>query len=145
MILANLDEVASEVMENYIVQQNDDSGHSGFPPPVIDRKTLFPYFREVVYVSSILSVSIWSVFGLYAAYLGYSQSFWLKNGTDPSETLLRVSIAPVPDEGSDYRLFNVATELQGQSTSIPVALCFSMSYRFTLHIMCPFFATLIEI
>jgi len=121
VVLTNLKEVASETMEEYIKETVEEAAHSGIPPPAINRNELLPYFEDVVLNSAIISVITWLFLGLYGVYIGRSLFTLWKNGIDPSETHILVSLSPPDCDGYGGSLRLVTPQLQGQSPIIPVA------------------------
>lgn len=121
LIFANLEEVSSEMMDEYIRESTDEADHAGITPPEIDRHAVLPFVEKALYIYSLMTVATSLLVDLYGVYLSWSIVSWYKLGIIPSETFARISLVPILTEATNRELQYVSPQLQGQQPLIPVA------------------------
>jgi hypothetical protein len=121
LVFLNLEEVASEMTDEYIRESTDEADHAGVTPPEIDRHAVLPFVEKALYIYSLVTLATSLLLDLYGIYLCWSIALWYKLGIIPSETFARISLVPILTEATNRELQYVSPQLQGQLPLIPVA------------------------
>ena len=119
MILLNIQDIADQLTDETIARMIEDAERKHMDPPKIDRESMLMSVSVYLDVSCKISLVQWTTLGLYGFYIIHSLGRWYREGRDPSERRITISIDP---QSEGRQVHNISPLLQGQTPTIPVAI-----------------------